>query len=397
MARLGIYGGSFNPPHVGHRKAAEDAIALLGLDKLLVIPAGIPPHKALAPGSPTPAQRLALTRLTFADVDKVEVLDREIHAQGPCYTSDTLAWLAEQYPEDERIVLVGTDMLLSFRAWHAPERILSLAAMAVLRRQTDDPVLWAKAKEEGRRLAEEFSANIQFLDNQPIELSSTEVRRWLALGCAADSLVPAAAEMIARQGLYALPQERLSFARLKQTVLPLHKPERGAHVVGCSDTALALAQRWGADPEQARRAGILHDVTKALNKREQLILCEEYGIILTDFTRKNDKLLHAKTGAAVARRCFGECEAVCQAILWHTTGRANMTLLEKIVYLADYIEPNRSMEGVERLRALAKQNLDQAVCLGLKMSLDHLRRKGREIDPDSQAAWEFLAKEGSCV
>ena len=122
-----------------------------------------------------------------------------------------------------------------------------------------------------------------------------------------------------------------------------------AHILGCCQTAVELARLYGADETDAARAGLLHDITKALDGPLQLTLCRAYGTILDDFSRKNPKTLHALTGSLVAERVFGENEAVVSAIRYHTTGRANMTLLEKIIYVADYVEPNRDFPGVEKL------------------------------------------------
>ena len=145
----------------------------------------------------------------------------------------------------------------------------------------------------------------------------------------------------------------------------------------------------------AERAGILHDVTKALTGADQLRLCERYGIITSEFDRTHTKLLHAVTGAAVAKEVFGENEAVCRAIRWHTSGRANMSVLEKIIYIADYMEPNRDFPGVDRLRELAFSDLDAAMLLGLQMTAEHLQRQGAEMGRHSIEAIEHLtAKKG---
>ena len=160
-------------------------------------------------------------------------------------------------------------------------------------------------------------------------------------------------------------------------------------MIGCSETARALAERWGADPIAAERAGILHDITKALSETEQLHLCQKYAIVLTELQREVPKLLHAKTAAAVAEAVFGESEAVCEAIRWHTTGKADMNTLEKIIYIADYMEPNRCFPGVEALRDRVWEDLDAAIFLGLDQSVRLLRRQGRIIDPDSLSAWAY--------
>jgi nicotinate-nucleotide adenylyltransferase len=150
-------------------------------------------------------------------------------------------------------------------------------------------------------------------------------------------------------------------------------PKRVAHVAGCEQEAVRLAKRWGADEDDAAEAGILHDITKKYNGEEQLKLCCQYDIMTDTDEKENYKLLHSKTGAALSRDLFGISDEVYGAIFWHTTGKADMTLLEKIIYIADYIEPNRSFDGVEKLRALAYERLDKTLILGLEMSIDDLQ------------------------
>ena len=182
--------------------------------------------------------------------------------------------------------------------------------------------------------------------------------------------------------------------KLEQAVVSLLKPNRVAHVLGCRDTAVELAKRWGADPTDAARAGLLHDITKALDGHLQLTLCHDYGIVLGDFSKKYTKTLHALTGSLVAERIFGENQAVVDAIRSHTTGKPNMNTLEKILYVADYMEPNRDFPGVEKLRQLAYTDLNKALKLGLEMTVAMLRKNNQEISPASAEALAFLEQAG---
>ena len=132
--KIGVYGGTFNPPHLGHVTAARAVFELLKLD---LLPDREPPHKALPAGSPTPEQRLEMTRLAGEQLglgDRVQVLDLELKRTGRSYTSDTLAQLKERYPEDELWLLMGTDMFLTIQTWHEAEKILSLAGIATFGR-----------------------------------------------------------------------------------------------------------------------------------------------------------------------------------------------------------------------------------------------------------------------
>ena len=186
----------------------------------------------------------------------------------------------------------------------------------------------------------------------------------------------------------------LPMEKLEQAAISLLKPSRVNHVLGCRDTAVAMAKHWGADEVDAARAALLHDVTKALDGPRQLTLAGEYGIILSAFQQENPKTLHALTGSLVAEHLFGENEAVVQAIRHHTTGKANMNLLEKIIYVADYMEPNRDFPGVDRLRELAFSDLDEALKLGLTMTLNLLNQQGSEVSPESREALSWLNEKG---
>ena len=165
--------------------------------------------------------------------------------------------------------------------------------------------------------------------------------------------------------------------------------KRIAHVAGCETEAVRLAEKYGADVCQAATAAILHDITKKLDLSNQLILCERYGIICDVFEKNNASLLHARTGACKALELFDIEQPVFDAIRWHTTGRPDMALLEKILYLADYIEPTRCFEGIDRLRKSAYENLDSALSLGLKMSIEDVRSRGYTLHPVSVEAYEY--------
>ncbi len=389
MARIGIFGGSFNPPHLGHMLAVREFQKKLAIDKVLLVPASIPPHKQLSSNSPDSETRMKLTQLAAADLENTEVLDLELRRQGPSYTADTVEAIKAQYPDDELYLLMGTDMFFSFEKWYCPEKITSYATLAVAHRDSDRMHSLLECAE---RLKTKFGAKICLIENEYLPHSSTSVRAMLAFGCAEKYLAPQVMEYIRQNKLYYVGEnlKNLPFERLCEVSLSLHLAKRVPHVIGCSDTAMQLALQYGENQTDAKRAGILHDITKALNAEEQLHLCEKYGIILNQFERDHPKLLHAKTGATIAKEVFGESDAVFRAIYWHTTGKAQMSTLEKIIYLADYMEPNRDFSGVEELRFLTKTNLDHALLMGLKMSVSQLTTRGMEIDPNSLAALHFL-------
>ncbi|HIS65599.1 MAG TPA: nicotinate (nicotinamide) nucleotide adenylyltransferase [Candidatus Avoscillospira avistercoris] len=395
MGRIGIYGGSFNPPHVGHTLAMREMVRALDLDRLILIPALAPPHKKLESGSPDAETRLEMLRLATEGMERVVIDDQELRRDGPSYTSDTVHALHKRYPDDRLYLLMGTDMFLSFDSWHKPEKICRYAALAVVHRETADPALTGKMQEQAKKLRKQFDAEVVVLDNQVEDMSSTETRRMLHFQCADTYLAPRLLEYIRQKGLYGTAEnwKNLPFEQLRKISLSLHNPKRVPHVIGCCETAARLARRWGADEAIAARCGILHDVTKALGKRAQLLLCEKYGIMTNAFERENYKLLHSRTGAAVARHIFGECDEVYDAIYWHTTGKANMTLMEKILYISDYMEPQRSFDGVETLRELTERDLDAALLCGFEMSIALLESEGKALDRYTVEARDYLQSE----
>ncbi len=389
MARIGIFGGSFNPPHLGHILAVEEFRTQLRLDRVIMIPAGDPPHKDLSSNSPTAWQRYEMTCLAAKELPCTEVSQIEISRPGRSYTADTLALLRKEFPEDEFFLLMGTDMFYSFASWYRPDAIVKEASLAVARRDADPQ---KRIDDCAHSLRETLDARIVYVNNDYLPHSSTSVRAMIPFDCAQTLICPAVLEYVHQNKLYYAGKDlkNLSFEELSRISLSLHKAKRVAHVQGCSDTAVKLARIYGANEDDARRGGILHDITKALNGEEQLKLCEKYDMILTDFERNHPKLLHAKTGAEVAKRIFGENEAVTEAIRWHTTGRGGMSLLEQIIYLADYMEPNRRIEGVEELRELTFSDLDAAMIRGLEMSVSHVTGNGGIMDQRSLEALAFF-------
>ena len=378
--KIGIYGGSFNPPHLGHVKAAATVWEKLEPDRFLIIPTNIPPHKDIAEGSPSPEQRMELCRLAFQDIPGVELSDMEIKREGRSYSADTVSILREKYPEDELYLVIGSDMFLSFCQWYKFQYLLENCVLTVLSREEDDRRELEGFKAE---MEEKYSARVLLLSHEPLPMSSEDVRDRLRLGLGSDMLPDAVYAEIIRKRYYDAEPE---LTWLRQKVIPMLSSERIAHTAGCEHEAVQLAKLWGEDPEKAAVAGILHDSTKNLRYDEQLILCDKYGIILDNAQKENPKLLHAITGAALAKDMFGVSEEISQAIRWHTTGKPDMTTLEKIIYLADYIEPTRNFDGVEQLRELAYEDLDKALALGLEMSLEELRRQNVEPHRDTVEA-----------
>ena len=402
--RRGFFGGTFNPPHLGHILAAKAALEQLELDELCFIPTGEPPHKTLPEDTATAVQRLEMTRLAAEQIPGACALDLETRREGPSYTVVTARVLRTWDPEGELWLLCGTDMFLSLHKWYRSDWLLrNLCIAAYPRRAGDRPIL----EEHAEVLRRDWGARVEVIHLEPLEISSTDAREALKQGRGSELLGDEIYAYILRSRLYGVRPEPEALWRLS---LPMQVPKRLPHVQGCREEAVRLARRWGADPMEAETAAILHDVTKGLSIEEQLRLCREYGIIPgigmegesaggqeppmspEDYARRYPSVLHAFSGAAVAWGRFGVSAEVRDAIMWHTTGRAGMTLLEKIIWLADYTEPNRTMHGVKKVRKLSDRDLDAALRMAMQNSLDHMLERGGDPCPSTCEALIDLKK-----
>ena len=396
--KIGIYGGTFNPPHLGHMEAARAAIAALGLDKLILIPAAIPPHKELPEDTPEARHRLAMTELMADGLlmpGVVEVSSMELEREGKSFTSDTLRQLHQQYPDDELWLMMGTDMFLTLQYWHEPEVVCQLAGICAFgRTEQDGEALFAPQREF---LKEKYNAKIITITLPGlVEISSTQVREMLERGEGHKYLLPAVHGYILMNGLYGTQADlkHLDIPDLRACSYSMVRQKRVRHIRGTEEEAMRLAERWGADVSQAQRAAILHDCTKYLELGPHKALCEQYGVELDELEQQAVKLLHSKTGACIAKYVFGEPDEVYDAIFWHTTGKADMTLLEKILYMADYIEPNRDFEGVDKMRHLAYTDLDKAMLYGIEETMADMRERGNPIHQNTQQAQAWLRTHG---
>jgi len=396
--KIGIYGGTFNPPHLGHLVAAKTAVEVLGLDKLLLIPAAIPPHKTLPECTPSAEHRLAMTQImgdAMLMPKVVEVSDLELKREGKSYTAHTLEELHAQYPGAELWLLMGTDMFLSLQNWYQPEKVLELANICAFgRTERDGEELFAPQR---KFLQEKYNARITTITLPGlVDISSTRMREMLERGEGREYLLPAVYGHILMNGLYGTRADlkHLDIPELRACSYSMVMQKRVAHIRGTEEEAVRLARRWGADEEMARRAGILHDCTKYLELEPHKEICERYGVELDELEQVAVKLLHSKSGACIAKYVFGEPDEVYDAIFWHTTAKDDMTTLEKILYVADYIEPNRRFEGVETFRELAYRDLDKALLLGVETTIEEMEQRKLPIHKKTLLAQKWLREHG---
>ena len=174
-------------------------------------------------------------------------------------------------------------------------------------------------------------------------------------------------------------------------------PRRYEHTLGVAYTAASLAMRYGADVNNAILAGMLHDCAKCLTNEKKISICEKYNIASNAYEQANPFLLHAKVGSFLAMKKYGVTDKdVINAILNHTTGRPGMSLLEKIIWLADYIEPGRKQApNLTEIRRIAFEDLDKALLMALEDTLSYLNGGNMEVDSMTQKTYDFYKNGGT--
>lgn len=369
MKRKGILGGTFDPFHLAHEQMGTAALRELGLDEILVMPTGNQYLKTSVKHVTRTVHREAMTRLAIRDIPYFQYSNMEILRQGNTYTADTLRYLAMEEPDTRWFYIIGADSLHGMRRWFAPEVICRHAEMVAATRK--DQADLSQMAEDIRWLSERFGAVVHLLKLDPLPASSTVIREEIRAGIWPHPyLKPAVNDYIKEHDLYSPP---LSEERIKEKLSGILKPSRYRHTLNVAKTAELLAEHTrAADPGQARLAGLLHDCGKA----------------------EGSALSHAPLGAVIARDEYGITDPeILQAIRWHTTGRPGMTELEKIIFIADYIEPGRDRAPrLSELRKLAYEDLDKTIVCILEDTLSYLRNCGASIDEMSVRTYNYYLK-----
>lgn len=181
------------------------------------------------------------------------------------------------------------------------------------------------------------------------------------------------------------------FESIIKKVKKAQTKQRFNHTMGVAYTAASLAMRYEVSMEQAFLAGILHDCAKCISDEKLREKCQKNNIIITDFERKSPYLLHSKLGAFYASEKYDiKDEEILNSIIYHTTGRPNMSMLEKIIFVADYIEPNRyKAPNLNKIRKISFENIDMAVFIIIKDTIDYLSKNKSSIDNTSIETYNY--------
>ena len=367
-----IFRGSFDPVHAEHVNLVRDAAEKLGTDKIIVVPAFVPPHKQGR--NMAPAQdRLNMAKLAFAGVKNCEVSAYELNAGGTSYTYLTLGYFKEKYPDARLYFLVGADMLKDFYTWKQPETILSLAELVACNREGEKVNFSA----EQMRFFAKFRKKFLSIEYTGRDISSTKARVLAAFGEDLKPYLPFdVIDYIEANELYRIRGVKEALAYLK--------PSRRKHTLGVALTAAKYAAKYKLPERKVILAAALHDVAKNM----PLTAPELAGFALQEEVPA--PVLHQYAGAYVAEHSLGiDDEDVLNAVRYHTSGRPNMSDLEKLIFLSDMLEPGRDFKGIEKLRRALENDLNECMYLSLKHELKYLKRGGGTIYPLTFKAYEY--------
>lgn len=368
MMRIGLFGGTFDPVHNGHAALAGAALENGRLDRLIIMPSGQPPHKTGQVVSMA-GYRHEMACQAFDSNPHMIVSDSEILREGPSYTLDTIRQLQRELPPDSELVLVfGSDILNDIEKWHQPAAIMAACQLLLAERGGVDT---ADSRAKAADLNARYGARISFFEAPKIELSSSTLREAVARGESIRQFVPdKVARMIRKNGLYAYQTDLSAVSKtlmdelvsLERQIWPLLDRKRLLHSLNVTVYALHLALLHQVSLEKAGVAALLHDCAKCLPRHETL----EYARMAGDETLLDRELAHGPAGAWLARTRFGISDPdILRAIHYHTTGCSEMSRLDKIIFIADKVEPARTYENLEEIRRLVETDLDAAlqICL----------------------------------
>lgn len=365
MGNLLIFGGTFDPPHKGHLHLLQTAVEQVQCDRVLLIPAYQPPHKDHHPALSF-ENRVEALKAWFGEIPNLEISDVEQKRGGKSFTYETVDTLRALYPEDTLHLLIGTDMFLSFESWKCFEQLLETTVLVVGSREVGDRPALEKQKEH--LLSRYKCKGILLCSMEPLVFASSALR----------SMGDGIAEKI-----LGYISENLDFKRVRHTLM-------------VADYARNLAEKNGIDPQKAYLAGLLHDCTKTKwqSKQWHIDYAKENGVVLSEDDLASPQVLHQITAPIFAQKTFGvEDLEILSAIGCHTTGKANMSPLDRLIFVADSCEPSRDYAGVEALREIAEQDLNLATLRLLERTIDIINIKNEHLHPQTLVAMREISKE----
>ncbi len=388
--RIAIMGGTFDPIHYGHLVTAEAVRKEFNAEVVIFIPTGHPPHKD--ENNVTHSEhRYLMTFLATVDNPYFEVSRIEIDRDGLTYTIDTIKKIKSLNNDVKIYFITGADAVSSILTWKDAEVLLTLCSfVAVTRPGYKKETLEKKVSD----IKKKYKSKLHFFEVPALSISSSDIRNRVQNGLPIKYLLPEAVERyIYKSDLYT-HSEISSFSAINEYVSQILSPKRYTHTLGVVKEAERLCDKYGGDVAKARIAAILHDIAKEIPSEEKRTLCSKYHVKLDSVMKAQIDLAHGPLAAKMAAEKFGIADKdILNAISYHTTGRKNMSLLEKIIYTADATDFSRDYyEGLNEIRDAVERDLDEAVVASLKITIAYNQNKKREVHPDSLEALEWLTK-----
>jgi len=389
--RTALMGGTFDPIHYGHLSAAQFAAEEFDIDEVIFMPAGFPYFKEQSKVTP-PDVRLVMTKLAVKGNPLFTVSDMEIKRQGKTYTAETMDELAKTVG-GELFLITGSDAAAGMTKWHEPEHLLeTCSVIEVSRPGSDDD--WEEFRKTG--LYKNHEDRFLRLVIPGVDVSSTELRERVSAGKSIKYLLPEAVETyILKNNVYRKnPLSDFDWEQAKIKLISAVSPKRYKHILGVVEEAKRLCSIWNGDAQKVEIAAFLHDCAKGIPHDLMLNMCKQYGVELDEDTLRNFPVIHQFLGAALAKAEYGITdEDVLNAIRYHTTGRAGMSLTEKIVFCADYTEAGRKdHDGLAEARKLVNEDLDKAVEHILRHTVEYIKENNFTLHSLSEEALDYYRK-----
>lgn len=386
--RIGILGGTFNPIHNGHIHIAKYAYSKLNLDKILIIPTNIPPHKSpkdLADG----VDRFNMCKLASRPYEYMEVSDIELKRDGASRTVDTLEQLNKIYPNDEFVLIMGSDMFLTFHEWYKYKEILALSSICVLSRNKEDV---HKLRDHGDKISQQ--KNIIYLDDAPIiEMSSTDIRKILnGKQQASVYLCNDVQKYIDAVNLY-IEQSDKEILLYKQHAKSMLSQGRYEHSINVGKQAVYLGIIYGQNLKNAYITGILHDIMKEKHDPNTLQMASDSVIICTGKYKHSKAIWHGILGSAYAEEKLDiKNIEILNAIRYHTSARKSMCKLEEVIYLADLTSFERNYPDLEIVRKWTELSLERGMLYALTVTIHRLLENQQFICDETWQAYNYYVE-----
>lgn len=383
---LGIFGGTFNPIHIGHISASLRFYDDAKLNKLLIIPDRIPPHKQGKVASSY--HRLNMLHLVYDDKDicggrDIEISEMELSREGKSYTILTLRELKGIYPDAELFLYTGSDMFYTLESWKNGCDILSMCTIYTAAREENET---EKLTEYAKKYRELYGTRCIIGDFAPVVSSSTAIRDCIGAQNDKNScyftnklLTDSVNRYIMDNGLYRREENtgiKEVIGKVAADLPSLVNEKRLSHIHSVVRTAEMLADHFISlgvflDRDKTVLAALLHDITKCMDQNS---LCERYNITLSDDDKNSMQTVHAVTGAYYAKDVYGADKEVADAVMRHTVGSSNMTLMDKIIFVSDYCEETRQHEECKASRLRLLEMLNNTGCEAKESlrTLDHI-------------------------